>query len=823
MSLLQNEDFIIYQLRTSYLNCIKDGVGERLISINSAVLNDPGFRAAGWNTNPADAKRSYSPPIPTAITSDYFQVPPRSAGLPPPGFGEDEDEGGMVTGGGSHDTVGPGPVAKRRRRREQHEEEDSSDLSDESDEEAEATQRAAQQIRFAKMPIRTRSGSSPISGSNLRDGPSVLVTSPSRPQGDSRLRRGSLGAVEAVKERARRDTTTSSDMSSENELDPSVFKRKQINPNKPAQPSQLLAQKLREDDEHQSLNGDETQGREEDDSDNESVDTTLSSEFGETADSASLLEDVEDPLMSSPIVNMPRPITPQNISPKKTKSNPPNLQALPPARPISMVQPISELGLAIKARKKKPTSPFEAYATLSGKGDPNPLRIKVYAPFSKNPTKPFELLLRRTTQPGDCGERQVTVSDAIGLSLWRYAEEAIAPPIAGEQMNVNKWTLRMTEDGEVDFDFPALDRVKPVVDFTLNNNRGARARSRDKPYDEFALVEATKEQYADNEALAPTGPEPISSLQEDPENESGTEQPPQTRTGPIGPRTNPVLGLPFASSTLRNNGSTPADTPAMPTSHATPRTGASKILKIHFTSANAHTQTLTIDVTTDTYIAEVLDTVCRKWNFDRAHHILKVSGTNTVAPLDRTVEAIGGRADLDLIRKRFGNDGPLSLTGSPGSTSPNAPLLLTSQNPKKGKKAALHPLAQNQDFLGNTATYKRYNVVRKQPMSFTPSHPRILAIDGEYIHIMPGDTGKTLFDTGAKTSTIHFSSVVGCKVSRRHPKTFRVVVYKERESKRYDFEAQSVAEAAEIVSEVKKGIEPFNDDLVKVGGIEHAW
>ncbi|KAI9723382.1 MAG: hypothetical protein M1812_001266 [Candelaria pacifica] len=817
MSLLQNEDFIIYQLRTSYLNTIKDGVGERLISVNSAVLNEPGFRAAGWSANPADAKRSYSPPIPTAITSDYFQVPPRSAGLPPPGFGDDEDEGGMVTGGGSHDTVGPGPVAKRRRRREQHEEEDSSDLSDESDEEAEGTQRAAQQIRFAKMPIRTRSGSSPIRSSNLRDGPSLLITSPSRPPGDNRLRRGSLGAVEAVKQRARRDTATSSDMSSENELDPSVFKRKQINPKKAAQASQIVAQKLKEEDEHRASNEEEIQDREDDNSDNESVGTTLSSEFGETADSASLLEDVEDPLISSPIVNMPRPVTPQNTSPKKAKSNPLTLQALPPARPISMIQPISELGLAIKARKKKPTSPFEAYATLSGKGDPNPLRIKIYAPFSKTPTKPFELLLRRTTQPGDSGERQVAVSDAIGLSLWRYSEEAITPLISGEQVNINKWTLRMTEDGEVDFDFPALDRNKPVVDFTLNNNRGARARSRDKPYDEFALVEATEDQYAENEASAPSAPEPHSAIQEDTENEVDFEQPqapPQTRTGPIGPRTNPVLGLPFASSTFRNNGSTPADRPAIPISHATPRTGASKTLEIHFTSANMHTQTISVDVTTDTYIAEVLDTVCRKWNFDRAHHILKVSGTNTVAPLDRTVEAIGGRADLDLIRKRFGNDGPLSLTGSPGSTSPNAPLLLTSQNPKKGKKAALHPLAQNQDILGNTAPYKRYNVVRKQPMSFTPSHPRILAIDGEYIHIMPGDTGKTLFDSGAKTSTIHFSSVVGCKVSRRHPKTFRVVVYKERESKRYDFEAQSVAEAADIVSEIKKGIEPYNGDFV---------
>lgn len=121
---------------------IKDGVGERLINVDSSILNNPGFRAAGWSTNGTDIKRTYSPPIPTAITSDYFQAPPRSAGLGPASFGDDdEEEGGMVTGGGTTDTVGPPSVVKRRRRREQQEEDDSSDLSDESDEDTEGAQR----------------------------------------------------------------------------------------------------------------------------------------------------------------------------------------------------------------------------------------------------------------------------------------------------------------------------------------------------------------------------------------------------------------------------------------------------------------------------------------------------------------------------------------------------------------------------------------------------------------------------------------------------------------------------------------------------------
>lgn len=133
--------FLIWHLRTSYLANIKDGVGERLINVDSTVLNNPGFRAAGWIANTGDTKRTYSPPIPTAITSDYFQVPPRSAGFPSTSFGDEEDDGGMVTGVTSNETFGPGPVAKRRRRREPQEEDDSSDLSDESEEDTEGAQR----------------------------------------------------------------------------------------------------------------------------------------------------------------------------------------------------------------------------------------------------------------------------------------------------------------------------------------------------------------------------------------------------------------------------------------------------------------------------------------------------------------------------------------------------------------------------------------------------------------------------------------------------------------------------------------------------------
>ena len=632
-------------------------------------------------------------------------------------------------------------------------------------------QSAAQQIKFAKMPIRERSGSSPLRGSKNDDGVEVFITSPSRRSGDSRLRRGSLGAVEAVKQRARRDTTTSSDLSSENELDPSVFKRRQINPTRAAKASNLLIEKHKEDEQIPLRNLTDTI---DEDSAEDSARSSLSSEFAAAADSGSLMDDLHDPLVLPSLEDIRPAITISPESPKKTRSTSSNtLQALPPPRPISTIQPVSLLGQAIKAKQSKPKNPVESFARLSGKGVPDPLNIRIFAPFSQIPNKPFDMPLQRNVQDSDSGEKpQVTVADAIGLSLWRYVEESLKPSIDPGKLNVNWWTLRMIEDGEVDFDFPALSRARPMVDFTSNNNRAARGRTREKPYDEFALVEANEFEYKENRALTPKYEQLAAPLPEE-----VSEISPQ-RPG-LGERRdssqNAVTSRPVASTTPKPLAAL-ADRPVLATMHSTPRMGPPKMLKIHFTNLEASTQVSTIEATTDTYIAEVLDTVCKRWNLDKGNHILKVTGTNTVAPVDRTIESIGSRTDLDLVRRRFVGDGAIGLFGSPGSSSPNAPLFLPAETPKKGRRGApmMHPLAHKPDVLGSTAKYKKYNVVRKQPMSFAPSHPRVLLMDEDYLHILPGEAGKTLFDTSGKTTRIPFSIIVGCKVARRHPKEFKV-------------------------------------------------
>lgn len=751
---------------------ISDGVGERLITINDAFLNTAGFKAAGWRPNPANIKRTHSPPIPTAIASEYFQAPPRSAGLASNGLEDETEEGTLITGGGAGDTVGPGIATKRRRRREQMEEEDSSDLSDDSDEDGD--QRAAQQIKFSKMPIRNRSGSSPLRGSNLRQ--SSTVSSPSRTPG-GQPRRGSQSALEAVKERARRDTVTSSEMSSENEFDASAFQRQREASKNAAKASKVLLRHT--SDPNVGIKRQQSDLlEEEEDTDGSDMD----SDFAGSIDSASLLDDVDGSMNGSPthvVGTMPRELT-RSLT-KKSKPAPPLLEALPPPRPISMIQPKSLLSAAIQAKRTKAAQPFESFASLSGQGDPNPLNLRIWAPFATSTTKPYEVLIRRSVHVNEANDRPVTVADLIGLSLWRYAEEKLEPALPPEKLNVNRWTLRMVEDEEVDYDFPALERNRPVISFTTANNRAARSRSNSKPYDEFALVEATEEQFQQNQSITPQFKQEsiaTSSMDDDLMPKNTPMPAPSYATG-TQVRQNPLL---TTMSALRQN-STLADAPAIgvaPT-QSTTRNAVKKLLRIHIHSADAAPgQMITLDVTTDTYLADVLDIVCKKRQLDKANHVLKLTGSGTVVLLDRPVESMGNRTDLDLFRRRFATDGPLTMTGSPSSSSsPKMPLMAERPEMRKIRKPPMmgtHPLAQEsvkQDELGS-ANYRKYTVWRKQPMRFVGMNERVLAIDGEYLHIMPASTGKTMFEGQGKTTTVHFSNVVGCKVTRRHPTNFKV-------------------------------------------------
>ena len=613
---------MLYQLRAGYLSSIRDGVGERLINADTTVLNNAAFRAAGWAPNAADLKRAYSPPIPTAVTSEYFRAPrsfnPRNANR----LHDGDEERGLVTGGGaSTDNVARSLHTRRKRRKEQLEEEDSSDLSDESDEEGEAAQRfatrasafpsadgarLANQIQFTKVPLRTRAGSSPIPNSALHkkvltsaaangaaEGPAVTITSPSRPS-DSRLRRGSSGAIEPFSGRPRRDTVTSSEMSSENEFEAVAFQRRKAGHR--TKPSGLRI----DDDEGQTRVRLEAL-----DEGDESVNSSLPSEFSGTPDSGSLLSTANSALVSPPtaLATTPPVALSLNTSPGKSKHAPAALQALPPPRPISFVPPVSALTQALQANDKQPSNPLQRFAILSTANDPkydpsykpppgqpemrlNPLYIRIYCPFSKA-AKPLELLLKHVDDNGEA----VTVSEAIGFALWRYQEEKAGPAFSPKQMNVNCWVLRMCDDGEVDDEFDPLARNKPLVDFASNNKRGMRPRARETPWDEFGLVEAGERETADNEKLTPKYSREAAAALAVKKSPEPLRPPPQA---PVRVRSfrNPITGPSFAPTATRKDSSTLLDAPAT-TTHSTPRTGVAKTVTVHLYGRERHDETRT--------------------------------------------------------------------------------------------------------------------------------------------------------------------------------------------------------------------------------------
>ncbi|KAK8055909.1 SIN1-domain-containing protein [Apiospora rasikravindrae] len=788
MSLIQIEDLVSYQLRTSYLSEVADGVGERLITLNDGFLNTAPFKAAGWRSNPAHIKRTHSPDIPTAIASEYFQAAPRAIGLT---LEDEAEEGGHADGN------------------------DSSDLSDESDDESD--QRAAQQIRFAKMPVRNRSGSSPIQSSNLRQ-----ATTMSSPRAAPGARRGSQSALETVKERHRRDTVTSSEVSSENEFDASGF-HKQREASRAAARAVKLQAKISADPIQPARRVESDLLAEEEDSDM----SDGSSAFAESVDSASILADVEDPMVNASPGQQVVGTPPKQLMRQSTVRKPPtqptpgSLQALPPPRPLSIVRPLSMmqprslLSDAFKAKKTKPAMPFEKFATLSGQGDPDPFHLRIYVPSCKTPSKPFEVLIRKNILEEDGSFRPVTVAELIGLSLWRYHEEKLEPPIPNDKMSVNWWTLRMVDGDEVDDDFPPLERKKLLNAFTTANNRAGRSRSNSKVHDDFGLVLASEEEFEENQEMTPQYDQQETAEEAAVEEEPTPKSTPQVQTlefVPAEPRPNPII-----NTTYRHDS---ADKPTPPTMTTTPTVrGEKRFLRVHILSQDAAPgQSLTLEVTTERYLAEVLDEVCLKRRLDKNTHVLKLPGSGAVVMLDRTVSSIGNVVDLELHRRRFATDG-LTLTGSPSGSSPKVHVwdnAIAPQKKKKDKVATPHPLAQESMMLdeagSGSVNYKKYIVWRKQAMRFVGLNERILRIDGEYVTIQPSSGGKVTRE-GGKTTTVHFSNVVGCSVSRRHPMNFKLLVFKEDVAKRYDFETKSIDEAAEIVRELKRGVAPYNKDI----------
>jgi hypothetical protein len=116
----------------------------------------------------------------------------------------------------------------------------------------------------------------------------------------------------------------------------------------------------------------------------------------------------------------------------------------------------------------------------------------LFAPFYKSSSEAsFEVIIKRM----QAGSGDTTVAVAFRFALHRYIEDGMEPVLKDELCDVNRWTLRMVDDGEPDEDFPPMERTQPVTKYIEQGRRGGRVRVRAVKLDgEFALVEATPEQ-----------------------------------------------------------------------------------------------------------------------------------------------------------------------------------------------------------------------------------------------------------------------------------------------------------------------------------------
>ncbi|KAI0030353.1 stress-activated map kinase interacting protein 1-domain-containing protein [Vararia minispora EC-137] len=363
--------------------------------------------------------------------------------------------------------------------------------------------------------------------------------------------------------------------------------------------------------------------------------------------------------------------------------------------------------------------------------------------------------------------KDATIEEVLGFALWTYWQDKWEPRIdesREELLSAIGWVLRIAEeDGEVDEDFPPPDRMGKISKFS---------------FDAYAVLEASPAQIQQNKILE-------AKIQRSP-----------SRVVKKKPDPAPSLTAPTASSSATLP-STP-NVSLMPSSFGPSSSfGPQMFLRIRVqdTLDAVHVYS-TIPVTATMYLQEALDMVCARRKLSSKDYSLVVGDMSVLVALDRTVASLMGKSDLLLVKKEMVNNLGVEVAQPAGTSSdPNSSIF-------GGKAGAPEPaVSEAPDF---TAAYKRFTVYRKMPM-LVGRHERILAIDGAYIHFMPSNKAKAVFESG-KTSSHHIKSVVSCAQADKSSATFRIVVHRvsrDGGNKRYEFEAENPASAYEIVATIK--------------------
>ncbi|BGP19604.1 hypothetical protein JCM10213_000199 [Rhodosporidiobolus nylandii] len=488
----------------------------------------------------------------------------------------------------------------------------------------------------------------------------------------------------------------------------------------------------------------------------------------------------------------------------------------PPEQPKSALSALLAAPSVSGGASGGSSNPFNRlYGALISRAS-DALQLTLYFPSSSKPSKPLKVGVKR----------DVTVEEVLGVGLWCYVDEEREPGVeqldepgweerAREGEETTRWELRICEDeGEVDEDFPALDRTRAISAFSFN---------------EFAIVRATGQQIADNAAKQSTlARRPSRILASAPTPSAATPAPAPPTEG-AAPSLTPAPSAQEQEVTLKVR---------LPPA----------LVELRAEKGDNGGATMEVKVNGGMLLEEVLELLLSLLPPVRAFPgvpaaplpasdfalLLPLSDAELVLPLDRTVEGLSGerrlgamgQKELLLVPKReVGGVGMGLGVGGKGRREEDPfSLPVSPAIPAAGASAAHQPApyqSTSTQLTAQTAPYVHYNVLRKLPMSLGGRHARTIALDGDYLHFMPPSSRQNGGGGGAndpaassgRTTSFHISAVHSCKISRRSANSFKIVVHTSKGiGKRYDFEAASQAEAREIVERVREVMRVYGEE-----------
>ncbi|KAJ1725122.1 Component of a membrane-bound complex containing the Tor2p kinase [Coemansia erecta] len=406
-----------------------------------------------------------------------------------------------------------------------------------------------------------------------------------------------------------------------------------------------------------------------------------------------------------------------------------------------------------------------------------------------------------------------TVEQAIGYALHQWVEEHAA---AGDSLDVVCWVLRIADEGEVDDDFPVLDRTRPVAQFG---------------FDEFVLCPATPEQVQANEAARvrqgrpPRMPRPqslaapVSTVSSAPR--AAPAERGEVRRGVVPRKEYSAVVLQpsrmavaspagiFVGTSLlaAHAGSLPPLDPSAAAQPANALGHQPRFLRIRVLpvfdqpAAEAlHATTVEVDRPTAT-VAWVLAQVRRRKPFSDDDYVLGVVERTRFVACNPDMPVAHVPPGVELCLHRVGAPIPppevlaaYERRWSEASIHEPSIPAATAASDDLPPSPSLSP-APAPAHASSSSTYYTFNVVRRAQMF--ARHNRLLVIDGEVVTLMPADH----HTESAKTLTLHISNIV-CKRNQRSPKKIRLMLVRRSNSgdKSIDLEATSEHDADAICS-----------------------